>query len=177
MNRHRNLRREVARADPAYQKVLDQCAKELATNKSAFHCERVISATGLQAWGGSIRWDYIIEFLEEPPYNFSLLAVSETFFKEKCWLKQASEATPTLAGRHTATGHGKRTAGYTLARLHGGRLLLYRVEIGAKNAKGRVEAIRDRVKKNITDTAIDQQVREGLTALTGIKPPKTIGQQ
>lgn len=169
------LRREKAKQSKVYQEILNACDGALIAT-GAFQKDEILTMTGYDAIAKSMRWDYIAEFLQAD-FGYSLIAVAQSFFDDKVWKKKADSIDHVLAGRYTATGHGKRTAGYALAMLHGGRLLLYRTEVDAAAAKGKVASIKNRVRKNIGHASIDHQVRDGLTALTGVKAPKQIASQ
>ena len=172
----RNLRREAARKDGHYQTLLDLCDTDLKGPTSSFHKDDILVRAGLQLMARSIRWDYIAHFLTDPTdlYGHSLVAAAQSFFDDKVWAKTAATLTPVRAGRYTATGHGKRTAGYCLAELAGGRLLLYRTGIAVKTRNGTNTALRQRVKRHITDPAIDDQVRQEMASLSGVRMPKSV---
>ncbi len=166
--------------DPNYVKILDACQHALLTGKASFLQDDILRETGLRNMAKAIRWDVVVRLLEKPPYNFSLMAVAESFFKERVWLKikdftDATEAEAmALAGRYTATGHGKRTLGYCLAKLHGGRLLLYRLNVESKKRNGIESSMRDKALRNLNDPSIDAATRAKLCAVAGVPSPEAL---
>lgn len=166
--------------DPNYIKILEACQLALITGEASFRHDEILRDTGLKNMAKAIRWDVVVRLLEKPPYNFSLMAVADKFFKDKVWLRittfteATEEQAMTLAGRYTATGHGKRTAGYCLAKLHGGRLLLYRLNIEEKKKNGIDKSMRRKVLQNIDDPSITETTKAKLRDVAGIPAPKTI---
>jgi hypothetical protein len=173
-----NLRRDVAKASQQYKTILDLCAERLRGDTGSFQKDEVLVAAELEAMVKAIRWDYVVDFLTDPEdvYGFSLVAVAQSFFDDAVWKKAEAEFKddPVIAGRYTATGHAKRTAGYTLAVLQGGHLLLYRMQVSEAQRKGKSKAIITKIARNINDPKLDSDVKDGLTAISGIEGPKAI---
>jgi len=174
----KNLRRDVAFSDVHHQAVLQACIAELNAH-SCFSKDEIIAGLRYHAIAPAIRWDYVVEWLEDRHIagcGFTLVAVSGRFFAEKVWSKSVfsgldKSGNPTsdadvLAGRYTATGHGKKTAGYCLAKLHGGLLLLYRVKVDIAKRNGIDDAMKGRVTQTIGDPAINPVVRQQISKLT-----------
>lgn len=173
-----NLRRDVARASQQYQTILDLCADRLRGATGSFQKDEVLVAAGLEAMARAIRWDYVVDFLTDPndQFQFSLVAVAQSFFDDAVWKKAETEFKddPVISGRYTATGHAKRTAGYTLAVLQGGHLLLYRMQVSEAQRRGKSRSIVNKIARNINDPKLDRDVKTGLKAISGLEGPRAV---
>ncbi len=114
------LRREVARACPVHQMVLDRAMDDLA-EYGYFSKQDVVKESGMIAMVDSIRWDYLAEFIREDG-RCELVPLAARFWKMK----------PTerllFPERAIAGGHGKKTAGYALVTLDNGNLAIEQLE-------------------------------------------------
>jgi hypothetical protein len=171
----KNMRRDMAWSDEQHQKILVECDRQL-NKRGCFHKGEVLQALKLEAMAPAIRWDYVAEFLTDPTlsYGHSLLAVAETFFTAKGWRKAEEEVDPVVSGRWIATGHGKKTAGYCLANLHNGLMLLYRTKVMVNRGKGLVGSAKQHVRSSMKDPQIEEGVRQDLAQVVGLRAPKRI---
>lgn len=149
-----------------HQSVLRECAR-LLSEHGYFRKSSIVDKLHLEGVEQAIRWDYIVDFLEDKDGEFAMTIcpVPERFFKDRIYLKQGDFADtepsfePSFAvHRYSAGGHGKKTTGYVRGSFSGGRFLLYRVERLADQINGTKKALKDRVERGRRDPSIEPEV-------------------
>lgn len=99
------LRRSV-RGCKVHQQLMDEALQRLHTY-NAFRFEDLLDALQLQLMSGSIRWDYLREFIVEDTRE-DLVPVAETYFRRHSIKEEIANPGKFVAG----AGGSKETAGY-----------------------------------------------------------------
>lgn len=129
------IKKITAKRCPIHQAILQECGEQLVEH-GYFSKSRVIEKLRYQAMEGSVRWDYISDFLSDPngDHGIELVPLAQKFFSSTRAQRlrdaegvdkkgQAINLGPYLAG-----GHGKKTAGYASVNFEGGLLALKRAQ-------------------------------------------------
>jgi hypothetical protein len=155
------LRRKAARKC-AIHKMMKEAAREELIDKGYFNKAEIFELAGIApGFDENLRWDYIIEFIEEEE-NVELVPVAKRFFEKMSEAGADDGEQVTHPKRFMAVGHGKRTVGYCNAEEHGGSFIAARIENSRQIGVGfsrSAEAMREKaIKCGIdVDRLIEQQ--------------------
>ncbi len=138
------IRRKAAEECPVHQKVFEK-AKERIEHIGWFGKELLLRKIGLYAMADSIRWDYIVEFLNKD-LDTELVPVVSQFGKS---IQNDQEDIEKFPWRYIASGHGKKTWGYANAEEMNGVLAVRRLSQRNAQAEGAVNAV-TRIRKKMT---------------------------
>jgi hypothetical protein len=178
-----------------HQKVLDACRAALVAEQ-CFRKDEIMKTVRDVFLIDAVRWDWIVKKLKAdksfPGGGVDLIPVAESFFKANAMEKAAMKADypagedptqykhhPAFPGKWTATGFGKRTAGWVMATYADGRFALYKAELAMKNVNGRAKQNRElgaAVTRQLISQGNTAKVAE-IAKVTGIPVPKMIAKR
>lgn len=158
------MRRKRAQGCKIHTEIKDAAIEELAQH-GVFNKSDLLEELGLTLVEGSIRWDYIIEFIEKD-MKVTLTPLAKSFFsrQEQKKMKEVNDQEAIYYPfKMIAGGHSRRTHGYCRADFDGGRFAVTRFEGWEKRVRGQVDSMNK--KRGTVRKELQQSLGEDAPAL------------